>query len=265
MRDDQEQAPEPSGRVVHRAQGAYGELLVIDHAGWRHLRFGGVGGVDQTVIQRRRPGELPTVYLRVATVGFALARNLERALLVGLGGGGYARFLRRHFPRLAVDVIEIDPIVVQLAREYFGFREEARLRLFTEDAAEFVADAAADPAWRYDVVFLDAYHGQKIPTALARQAFFRRVADLRNEGGVAVANVGLPERWAEDRVIRRFASAFPGGCFELAVPDEDNRIAIATDPSLGRRRLGERLRAFDGRSELPFELAPYARERRDWS
>lgn len=264
MRDDQEQVPEPSGTVVHRAQGAHGELLVIDHAGWRHLRFGGVDGVDQTVIQRRRPGDLPTVYLRVATVGFALARSLERALLVGLGGGAYARFLRRRFPALAVDVIEIDPIVVRLAQEYFGFREEARLRLFTEDAAEFVADAAADPSWRYDVVFLDAYHGQKIPTALARKAFFRRVADLLTGGGVAIANVGLPERWAEDRVMRRFASAFPGGCFELAVPDEDNRIAIATEPRLGPRRVGERLRAFDDRSGLPFELVSYARERRDW-
>lgn len=255
-----------NGTIVRRAQGAFGLLLVIDDGPMRHLRFGGVDGVDQTVVHRRRPGDLPTEYLQVATVGAALTKTLSRALLVGLGGGAYARFLRRRFPQVSVDVIEIDPIVLQLAREHFGFKEDRRLRVFTEDAAEFVADAAADEAWRYDLVFVDAYHGQKIPAPLARQRFFRDAAAVLAPGGVVVANLGLPERWQEDRVVRRFATAFRGGCIELAVPGEDNRILVGCGAGRpGERRLRGALRELDARGVLPFALEPFAAEIRTWS
>jgi len=265
VRDRDDSPSETTGTVVHRAQGAFGELLVIDDAGRRHLRFGGVGGIDQTVVNRRRPGELPTVYLQVATVGAVAVERLSRILLVGLGGGAYARFLKHRFPQASVDVIEVDPIVVQLARDHFGFREKRGLRVFTEDAAEFVADAAADEAWRYDLVFLDAYHGQKIPSGLARQSFFREVAAILRRGGVAVANIGLPERWQEDRVIRRFAAAFPGGCLELSVPDEDNRIVIAGQGARpGARRLASSAAAMDARADLPFALRPFVTGPRTW-
>ena len=255
-----------SSKIVHRARGAFGEFLVVDDGARRHLRVGGIDGIDQTVIERGRPGRLPTAYLRVATVGAALVDRLERVLLVGLGGGAYPRFLQRAFRGISADVLEVDPTVVRLAQDYFGFREGGGLRVFQEDAAGFVFDAAQDPAWKYDFVFLDAYHGQKIPSALARQNFFRRVAGLLNPGGVAVANVGLPERWQEDRVLRRFAGAFPEGCLELEVPDEDNRIAIGARDSLpGVRRLYARLRAIDTRQTLSFELLPFARTRRYWT
>lgn len=258
--------PELGERVIHRAQGAFGELLVVDSGPRRHLRFGGVEGVDQTVVVRRRPSLLPTVYLQVATMGAALAAEMSRVLLVGLGGGAYAKFLRSHYPAAAVDVVEVDPIMVQIARDYFGLRESSKLRVFVEDAAEFVADAAheMDPAWRYDLILLDAYHGQKIPPALGRQAFFREVCALRRPGGVVVANIGLPERWAEDRVLRRFAQANPSGCVEFAVPDEDNRIAIATETRWGLSRLRTRLKSIDDAGGLPFEMLPFTKERRVW-
>ncbi len=266
MRGGERGPHEAPATLVHRARGAYGELLVLDVEGRRHLRFGGLDGVDQTVIEPRRPGVLPTMYLRVATAGALLAQRLDRVLLVGLGGGAYARFLRRCFPRVSIDVVEVDPIVVQLATEYFGFRADARLRVYVEDAAEFVADAASDDAWRYDFVFLDAYHGQKIPPSLARQSFFRRVAALLTDGGRAVANIGLPERWAEDRVLRRFASSFAGGCLEFAVPREDNRIVIASRTSLPKpRAVAAAATKADRSGRLPFEIAPLLRAPSVWS
>lgn len=252
--------------IVHRARGRFGALLVVDRDGHRYLRAGGVDGIDQTVVERRRPGALATAYLRVATAGVAWADEIRRVLLVGLGGGAYARFLRRHFPRAAVDVVEIDPVVLRLASEFFEFREGPRLRVFVADAAEFVAGAAAGGSGRYDFVFLDAYHGQRIPAPLQRLSFFREVSSILTRGGVAVANVGLAERWAEDRVLRRFSRAFPGGCVELIVPDEDNRIAVGVATGLpSARRMMQRAGAMDRCGKLPFEVAPLLRERRTWS
>lgn len=252
------EAREP--RVVHRTRGAFGEIVVVDENGLRHLRSPGIDGVDQSVIVPGRPGELPTAYLRAATLGAVLATPLERVLSVGLGGGAFARFLRRHFPRARIDVVEVDPVMVAVAREYFGFREDARLRLHVGDGAAFVE--AAEPS-RYDFVLLDAYAGPCVPRALASGAFFARVASLLAPGGIAAANVGHPDRRMEERFLRRFAASFPGGSFVVPVLVEDNRVVFGSrDPLPGRAKLIAQAACADETGSLPFAVAPLLRRRR---
>jgi len=247
-------------RVVHRTRGAFGELVVVDGSGLRHLRSPGIDGVDQSVIVPRRPGELPTAYLRAATLGAVLAAPLERVLSIGLGGGAFARFLRRHFPRARIDVVEIDPVTVAIARQYFGFREDARLRLHVGDGVAFVD--AAEPS-RYDFVLLDAYAGPRVPRALSSRSFFERVARLLAPRGIVAANVGHPERRTEERFLRRFAASFPGGSFVVPVLAEDNRVVFGSrDPLPGRAKLLAQAACADETGSLPFAVAPLLRRRR---
>lgn len=64
--------------------------------------------------------------LRAASAGGGRAE----ALVVGLGGGGLPVFLSRCCG-LAVDAVELDPAVVDLARRHFGFRDDDNLRVRT--------------------------------------------------------------------------------------------------------------------------------------
>ena len=49
-----------------------------------------------------------------------------RALVVGLGGGGLPVFLAQACG-LQVDAVELDPVVLSLARQHFGLPEGASL------------------------------------------------------------------------------------------------------------------------------------------
>ncbi|KAK3008284.1 hypothetical protein RJ639_015352 [Escallonia herrerae] len=51
------------------------------------------------------------------------------AIVIGLGAGLLPMFLHRCLPFLHVEVVELDPVVLNLARDYFDFREDERLRL----------------------------------------------------------------------------------------------------------------------------------------
>lgn len=53
-----------------------------------------------------------------------------RALVVGLGGGSLPMFLNRHCS-MDVQSVELDPVVVGLARRHFGFQDSARLQAST--------------------------------------------------------------------------------------------------------------------------------------
>lgn len=57
-------------------------------------------------------------------------------LLVGLGGGGLPQFLRDFVPDVTVEVVELDPAVLEVAKEWFGFRPDDRLAVTLGDGLE---------------------------------------------------------------------------------------------------------------------------------
>lgn len=57
-------------------------------------------------------------------------------LMVGLGGGGLAQFLRDFVPGASVEVVELDPVVLEVAKDFFGFRADGRLTVSIGDGIE---------------------------------------------------------------------------------------------------------------------------------
>ena len=73
--------------------------------------------------------------------------------------------LHKHDPRMRIDVVDIDPVVVEVAAKYFGFREDSALRAYVDDGRRFI-EKRREP---YDVIFLDAFGPDNIPYDLAAQ------------------------------------------------------------------------------------------------
>jgi spermidine synthase len=248
--------------VVHRARGRFGDVFVVDERGRRHLRFGSASGSDQSVVDLRAPELLMSVYHHAIVVGAVLAEPIERILLIGLGGGGFARFALRFFPEARIEAIEIDPLVARLARRYFGVRSDPRLSIEVDDAVRVLSRTAAGED-RYELIVLDAYCGAEIPAPLARREFLEQVRRSLSRRGIAVANVGLPDTRAEDALLARIASVFRARCFEVRNERDDNRVAIASRGKLpGARELLARIEKVDASGRFPFPLAPIARTRR---
>jgi spermidine synthase len=259
-----ESSPFGGPRVVHRVEGAFGEIAVVDEGRLRHLRFGGPNGVAQTTIDRDDPDRVPMAYLQAAALGPFLAESPRSALIVGLGGGGFSRFLARRFPGLRIDAVEIDPVVVEVGREFFEVREGPGLTIHLDDGAAYLETLrAAGARDRYDVILLDAYTGAQVPAHLATVEFFERVHEQLAPGGVVVANVGLETLEEEERLLRRFSRVFRAGCLEVRPHEGDNRIALGARRALPEReRLLGLARAADARERLAFSLEIIARSGR---
>ncbi len=91
--------------VVERATSAFGTSFVVDHKGLRYLRSGTPDGPDQTVIALDEPARLVMPYLRPVALAVASRTPPDRALLVGLGGGGFVHYLRRRYPETQIDPV----------------------------------------------------------------------------------------------------------------------------------------------------------------
>lgn len=61
-------------------------------------------------------------------------------LLVGLGGGGLPQFLRDFMPNVTIEVVELDPVVLEVAKQWFGFQPDDRLTVTLGDGLERICE-----------------------------------------------------------------------------------------------------------------------------
>ena len=83
-----------------------------------------------------------------------------------------------------VDVVEIDPVLMELATEHFGLGELDNVTIHTADARAFLAGTNK----QYDLIVLDAYQVPYIPFHLATAEFFALLAEHLRPHGAMMAN-----------------------------------------------------------------------------
>ena len=134
------------------------------------LWFGGSKYADSAV-KIGDPDYIEFEYIQAMTAGLALVVEPKRVLVVGIGGATLPSFLRKHYPGMVIDTVDIDPDVVDVAKKFFGFREDPAMHAYVEDGRQFIENCK-DP---YDIIFLDAYGAVDIPYHMATKEFLQAV------------------------------------------------------------------------------------------
>jgi len=192
------------GEICFDKHSEYGRVLVVDKGDRRYLRFGKADAGNQSTISLSDPNAVLVEYIRISLIGMLMTPVQERVLMIGLGGGTFTTLLRRHYPSLWIDAVEIDAVVVEAAKVFFSVREDDRFRIHVEDGARFVKNTPHS----YDLVLLDAYSGEGIPQELVSPAFFDAVKSILSETGVAVLNL-WDEPSRERSIGNIFRNTFP--------------------------------------------------------
>lgn len=117
----------------------------------------------------------------------------KRVLIVGGGDGGTVREVLRHPSVEQVDLVEIDQMVIDVAREYFpavssGF-DDPRLTIRVTDGVAFVKEA---PAAHYDLVIVDSTDPIGLAEGLFGEAFYRDCERILTPQGILAAQTESP-------------------------------------------------------------------------
>lgn len=197
-------------------------LVTEDEAGLRTLRFG-QDGVRQSVVKPGDPQHLELSYVNVLTNCLAFVRSLSRMLIVGLGGGTLPGFFHSQLPHIEIDVVEVDPEVLDVAKTYCGFKEDARMHVHVEDGRDFIEGCSH----RYDVIILDGFDAETIPRHLRTLEFLQGVRNALSAEGIAVANIwGRSCNRIYDHMLLTYRDAFDE-IYIFDVPDAGSKIFVA--------------------------------------
>jgi len=183
--------PAAAQKILHTEKSLYRDIVVMEDEGQRCMRFGRYAASRQTCVSITAPDRLVFDYTKMMMASLYFNPVPKRVLILGLGGGTLPMTLTRLFPQARIDVVEIDPAVVSVARRFFDFRDSPTLRVFEEDARVFVKRARnrmSNPTERYDLVMLDAFDHEYIPEHLLTREYFQEVKSIMTANGTLAAN-----------------------------------------------------------------------------
>ncbi len=194
-------------KVLYEKDSIYHRIMVVDDGGARYLRFDRSfqGGMYLNNIY-----ESPFKYTDYTHVAWIFHPQIKRVLVVGLGAGSIPKRFWRDYPDVTIDVVELDPAVVEVAKRFFEVKEDARLRITVQDGRLFLRRSEA----KYDLIVLDAYFAEGIPFHLATREFFELARAHLTPGGLIAANIVGAVEGKESKLFRAlyrtYGQVFPG-------------------------------------------------------
>ncbi|MFB6111076.1 MAG: spermidine synthase [Halobacteriaceae archaeon] len=170
------------GTTIYQTGTPYANLQVVDENGVRTLYLGGAPQSAMYIDGREGYVFDYSAYLHIPML---VQSDVDRVLFIGGGGFSTPKRYLEEYPNVTVDVVELDPVVIDVARQYFNVSRSERLNVIQGDGREFLEETNRE----YDVIVLDAYRQDRVPYHMTTVEFFRLAKDRLDSDGALVANV----------------------------------------------------------------------------
>ena len=195
--------------LIFEGESAYNYIQVLDEDDFRLLRLNEGQGVHSiyhpTILNFNGPWEqvMSAPFFNPAPV---VPSSIKSAAIIGLAAGTTSRELFAVFPRVKIDGVEIDPLIVEVGKRYFNM-ENPNLNVIVQDG-RWALERSTE---KYQVVSIDAYRPPYIPWHMTTVEFFQSVRAHLAEDGVMIINIGRgpTDRRLVDALAATIRQVFP--------------------------------------------------------
>lgn len=253
----------PYGKLEHDVKSDFSHIRIRRREDYRSMMF--VRDTQEEVVESMldlaHPNRLVVPYTQFMFLSYAFRPAQERVLIVGLGGGSMVHFLKKFDPELKVDVVEIDPAVVDLARRFFGVTTAGNVKIITADAFKYIAGETP----KYDVIYMDAFlkpseetDSTGKPLNLNTVQFYRDLQSHLTKDGVVVFNLNNHRGLREDLATMR--EAFPT-VYPFVLPENTGLVVVASTAvaPMSPAEMLKQARQLDARPNGTFSFEQLAR------
>jgi spermidine synthase len=264
-----QEPPSDAGlRLLYAKDTRYHRLSVAEDAETRYLRF---DNTYQSGMVLGRPFATAFEYADIFHLMRAYNPSARKVLFIGLGGGSSPKRIWRDFPDTQVEVVELDPVVEDVAYRFFALPRDPRLKVEVDDGRRFLD--RHDEKW--DAILIDAFFADAIPFHLFTREFMELAKSRLNPGGVVMTNTIGSIAGGRSRlfrsVYRTYRSVFPTVLVHPTIIGADggdtdvrNLILVATEGAAPTKAfLEERWREIRRENPTAPDLVRRIRDRHD--
>lgn len=167
--------------VLMKQETPYSSLIVTEKDDFRTMY---IDGTVQSSVDLDDPNKLVLYYTKSFHLANLINPEINQVLFVGGGGLSGPKSFLQHYDQIKIDVTEIDPVVIQVSKDYFFVPDNKRLSIINEDSRVHLTKTEN----QYDAIILDAYKGSSIPFHLTTEEFYILVNEKLSDEGVVVSN-----------------------------------------------------------------------------
>lgn len=177
--------------ALYSVESKYGNIQVkqgsiIENGKKKHGRFIYVNNrCCQSGMFLNSPNDLYITYTKYFTLGKYYIPKAKKYLVIGGGGYSFPKYTLANDPDATVDVVEIDPAMTKIAKDFFYLPNSKRLTTIEEDGRIFLNTNVK----KYDVIVMDVFHDYFVPSQLVTQEAIKHIERSLTENGVVITNI----------------------------------------------------------------------------
>lgn len=141
--------------------------------------------------------------------------NWKNILVLGVGGGTVIELLHNQFPHGQITAVDIDPMIIDIAKKYFLQGDISYIHFVTGDATKYVQENNL----KYDCIIVDIFVGNAVPDFVKETAFIADCKKRLTKTGVLCIN------YLQDREYGKKSEEFMNVLTKMFSHVSDFRIA----------------------------------------
>lgn len=161
-------------------------IEVKEENGYKFIPCGD-GSLAQGIIEIDNPDKILSPFVEYCVHKINELPDGCDVLILGLGTGSIPKAVRNG---IYLDIVEIDPEMIKVAKQHFGYKPSFDHIIEMGDARELV-DIYSKFLW-YDLVIVDLF-GSEVPKFARESVFYNQLALLTNKVIVNEISVGLED------------------------------------------------------------------------
>lgn len=112
--------------------------------------------------------------------------DFQKTLVIGGAGYSFPKDYLQKYPDKQIEVVEIDPKMTNIARQYFRLKDHPNLQIYHQDGRIFLNQTQQ----KYDAIVVDAFGAMgSLPFQLTTVEAVRQIKSALHENGVVVVNM----------------------------------------------------------------------------
>lgn len=230
-------AQKADAKIIEQERSLYQNVYMVEEYGMHCMRFRkkNKNDLSQSCIFLDAPEIFVFDYYKQAMGVTFFVEDPKEILIIGLGGGVLANTFGEFYPQAHITSVEIDPVVVKMAKKYFGYDDsKPNFETHVRDGRVFVKRALKDDK-RYDLILLDAFNSDYIPEHMMTKEYLEEVKALAKDDGIIMANTfSTSDLFHHESAT--YAEVF-GPMYQINFKDKKtNRVIVVSNQELPTKR-----------------------------
>lgn len=207
-------------KIIFSALDQFGFVEVSERGSIRQLKLGTT--IIQSSVDMDDSLTPQLEYIRAMLMILAYPKPVNRALVLGVGGGSLITGIQHCYPEAEIIGVERSPAVIRASSEAFPLPQSERIKILNTDAESFMHSCR--DSGPFDLIFIDLYDGDGPMDLCAQLGFALNICRVMGEDARLAINLWRATKHSTRTTLDNFSAELSTTGLRWILPGDFNLV-----------------------------------------